>query len=442
MAAAESLGAPPVVLRRADRLLLITALCLLLVFGATGSAYLARRASSRAQTLGQTTIAVGAGGAIVDVAASDLLVPGTRVLAGLPESGRLAREQLGWLAAGTVPQVDGVDSTMITAALLDLHVLSLQYGVPVAGQSPAWRYVWPRDSALAAVAFARTGHPDDAERVLAFLERVQPESGVFAARYLPDGSGEPDARGVQIDGIGWALWAMAEVTAELPPAERVAFLQRHRQLLDRSVLAAFASIDNKRSLPPVSADYWEVPERRRTLSTAAMIRAGLEAAGPLYGLLGEAEGERRIAEAEQRLTDAIQSGFGRDGYPRRLGGRGDSVDLGAAFLLPPFGEPVPDVVAAWRQGAVLMRRPAGGLAPAGSWRRDGVSWTNITATYAMAAAGLGDPEGAKGWLGWLAAHRTASGSLPEKVLADGSPASVVPLAWTAAAVIIAADELD
>ena len=189
---------------------MITALCLLLVFGATGSAYLARRASPRAQALGQTTIAVGAGGAIVDVGASDLLVPGTRVLAGLPESGRLAREQLGWLAAGTVPQVDGVDPTMITAALLDLHVLSLQYGVPVAGQSPAWRYVWPRDSALAAVAFARTGHPDDAERVLAFLERVQPESGVFAARYLPDGSGEPDARGVQIDGIGWALWAMAE----------------------------------------------------------------------------------------------------------------------------------------------------------------------------------------------------------------------------------------
>ena len=232
------------------------------------------------------------------------------------------------------------------------------------------------------------------------------------------------------------------MTAELPPAERVAFLQRHRQLLDRSARAALATIGNKRSLPPVSADYWEVPERRRTLSTAAMIRAGLEAAGPLYGLLGEAEGARRIAEAEQRLTDAIQSGFGRDGYPRRLGGRGDSVDLGAAFLLPPFGEPAPDVVAAWRQGAVLMRRPAGGLAPGGSWRRDGVSWTNITATYAMTAAGLGDPEGAKDWLGWLAAHRTASGSLPEKVLADGSPASVVPLAWTAAAVIIAADELD
>jgi hypothetical protein len=441
MAPAKPLSPPQSLLKRADRQLLIIVLCLLLTVGATGSAYLVRRTSPNAQVLGQTTIAVGAAGAIVEVVTPDALVPGTRALAGLPESGRLAQEQLGWLAAGTVPQVDGVEPTMITAALLDLHVLSLEYGVPVAGQRPAWRYVWPRDSALAAVALARTGHPDDAERVLTFLERVQPESGVFAARYRPDGSGEPDARGVQLDGVGWALWAMAELTAERPAADRIAFLQRHRQLLDRSAQAALAAVGNRRSLPPVSADYWEVPERRRTLSTAALIRAGLESAGQLYGLLGDAEAAQPFLDAEQRLSGAIRSGFGRDGYPRRMGGRSDSVDLGAAFLLPPFGEPAPDVEAAWRQGAVVMRRPAGGLAPGGSWRRDGVSWTNITATYAMTAAGLGDRAEAKNWLGWLAAHRTTSGSLPEKVLADGSPASVVPLAWTAAATIIAADEL-
>ena len=380
MAPAKSQSAPPTPLKRADRLLLIIGLCLLLVVGTTGSAYLVRRASPGARVLAQTTIAVGAGGAIVEVVAPEALVPGTRVLAGLPESGRLAREQLGWLSAGTVPQPDGVEPTMITAALLDLHVLTLQYGVPVAGQSPAWHYVWPRDSALAAVAFARTGHRDDAERVLTFLERVQPESGLFAARYRPDGSGEPDARGVQIDGVGWTLWAMAELTGDLPAEDRIAFLQRHRSLLDRSAQAALAAVGNKRSLPPVSADYWEVPERHRTLATAALTRAGLAAAGRLYRLLGDADAARPMLEAEQRLSAAIRNGFGRDGYPRRLGGRSDSVDLGAAFLLPPFGELAPDVVAAWRQGAVLMRRPAGGLAPGGSWRRDGVSWTNITAT--------------------------------------------------------------
>ena len=157
MAPPESLS-PLAVLRRADRQLLIIALCLLLVAGTAGSAYLVRRTTPGAHVLGQTTIAVGAGGTIVEVVAPEDLVPGTRVLAGLPESGRLAQEQLGWLAAGTVPQIDGVEPTMITAALLDLHVLGLEHGVPVAGQSPAWHYVWPRDSALVAVALARTGH--------------------------------------------------------------------------------------------------------------------------------------------------------------------------------------------------------------------------------------------------------------------------------------------
>jgi glucoamylase len=45
-------------------------------------------------------------------------------------------------------------------------------------------------------------------------------------------------------------------------------------------------------------------------------------------------------------------------------------------------------------------------------------------------------------LRWLDQHRTAAGSLPEKVLANGQPASVAPVAWTAAAVVITADELE
>ena len=88
-----------------------------------------------------------------------------------------------------------------------------------------------------------------------------------------------------------------------------------------------------------------------------------------------------------------------------------------------------------------MARPAGGLAPGGSWRRDGISWTNATATYALTAAAVGERQSAQGWLGWLDRHRTPAGSFPEKVLADGRPASVAPLAWTAAAVVLTADVL-
>jgi glucoamylase len=59
----------------------------------------------------------------------------------------------------------------------------------------------------------------------------------------------------------------------------------------------------------------------------------------------------------------------------------------------------------------------------------------------MTAAFIGDRDEALARLHWLDQHRTAAGSLPEKVLANGQPASVAPLAWTAAAVVITADQL-
>jgi GH15 family glucan-1,4-alpha-glucosidase len=392
--------------------------------------------------LDAVAVAVGPGGQVINVAAVNELVPGSRVLAGTPEAPELASEQADWLASGTVPQVSGLGSDMVAAALLDLHVLSRTYGVPVAGWSNPWRYVWPRDSAVVAAAFARTGHHADAERILNFLQQVQPESGLFQARYLPDGSGVPDDRGVELDGVGWALWATEQVAAELAEAQRPTFVQRHRLLLDRSTEAALNSIDNASSLPAPSADYWEVKEKRLTLATAAMVCAGLQSSAELYRVIGDDHQARAAAAGVTRLRAAINNNFGRDGYPRHLGGRSDSADLGIDFLLPPMTSIVDQtVVSAWDQAPLLMARPGGGLAPGGSWRRDGISWTNVTASRAMTAAFIGHHDEAVARLRWLDQHRTAAGSLPEKVLPNGQPASVSPLAWTAAAVVITADQL-
>ena len=44
---------------------------------------------------------------MVEAAAADV-VPGTRVLAGTPDTERLVAEQRAWLAAGTVPEVAGL----------------------------------------------------------------------------------------------------------------------------------------------------------------------------------------------------------------------------------------------------------------------------------------------------------------------------------------------
>jgi glucoamylase len=428
--------------RSSERAPLGAVLCLLAIVMIGSSGLFAHRGGASSMPLDSVAVAVGPGGSLVDVSSAAELVPGSRVIAGMPDSQKLAHEQAAWLANGTVPSISGLDSDMVAVALLDLHVLSRPYGVPVAGWSQPWRYVWPRDSALVAAALARTGHQADAERIIDFLQLVQSESGLFEARYLPDGSGVPDDRGVQLDGVGWALWAMEQVAAELNERDRTEFVARHRLLVDRSTEAALRSIDNPSSLPPPSADYWEVKEKRLTLATAALICAGLDSSARLYRIVGDLDHAHIATVQAIRLQAAIKENFGHGGYPRHLGGRSGSTDLGVDFLLPPLTSSVDrGLVGAWERAARLMARPAGGLAPGGSWRRDGVSWTNATATRAMTAAFIGQREEALARLHWLDQHRTAAGSLPEKVLPDGQPAAVSPLAWTAAAVVITADEL-
>jgi glucoamylase len=365
----------------------------------------------------------------------------SRVLAGGASSEERAARQHQWLRAGTVPEIAELErSTMVEDALLDLNTLSLTHGVPVTGWEPAWRHVWPRDSALVAGALARSHHTADAYAVLDFLQAVQPDTGEFQARYLPDGSAPPDGRGVQLDGTGWALWALRQVVEqESNEADRRVLIERYSKLHRRSTETLLALTASGSAMPPVSADYWETKETKVTLATCAAILMGLRSSQALYELLKSPQASA-LKQAADNFQQLVLGAFASDGFPRHLGGSRQSVDMGVALLLPPFGNVTdPQVVHAWRKSTRYLARPAGGLAPGGSWRRDGISWTLPTSVYAIVEACLGLHSEAVARLHWLDSHRTPLGSLPEKVLTDGTPASVAPLGWTAAAVIYAVD---
>jgi hypothetical protein len=357
--------------------------------------------------------------------------------------GALARQDR-WLAAGSVPGPERY-ADLAETALRDLEALLLPGGVPVAAATGEWRYVWPRDASFVAAALARTGHVDDAFDVLEHLQLLQDagadagadagEGGVFEARYLPDGSGGvPDGRGPQLDGNGWVLWAVAEWYDAAPARTRDRHLESLRPLVVRSVAAIRANVDLETGLPAISPDYWEVAESSPTLGTLAPLLVGLRSASDLLHILGEPP----VAD----LTEALQRGLDEHfhGYPRHPGAA--DPDTAVAFLMPPFGPYDAEVEAAWRTAEASMARPGGGLAPGVGWRADGVSWTPTTAVFALTAAASGNRASATGWLDWLDAHRAPSGALPEKVLWDGSPSAVAPLAWTCATVILALDELD
>ncbi len=345
-----------------------------------------------------------------------------------------------WLSLGWVPGAGTRWEGMVRTALLDLHRLSQPSGAVAAGVGGPWNYAWPRDTAFVAVALARAGHQAEAWQELRFLQQVQLEDGGFEARYLLDGSGPPDGRARQSDGAGWALWAVSQVARASTDEGPVTGL---RPLIDNATGFAQAATDEGRRLPPPSPDYWEVPVRRMSLGTVAPLLAGLQASQSLYDVLGEPALARRSGAAAMRLRAKVGARFA-DGYERFGSGwfGGGGLDASITFLMPPFAEsPAPEVVDAWTRYQSAGRRPAGGLAPGVGWKQDGISWTPETGLVAYTAAVSGRRETAEHWMDWLGAHRAATGSLPEKVLAGGAPAGPAPLAWTAALVVLTAAEL-
>lgn len=311
-------------------------------------------------------------------------------------------------------------------------VLDFPSGAVAAAPVGAWRYVWPRDASFCAAALSSVGLYREALGVLGCLASWQDGAGALEARYTLSGR-PPDDRPRQTDGVGWLMWAVGRLLAD---GTSVADLEAALgTCLARTTSRLLRLTDTASHLPAASPDYWEVPESVLTLGTAAPVLLGLEAAlglaraGADLGADPE-ELEERVATVRQ----AVERGFA-PGWGRHV--RQDDVDAALALVLPPFTTELAGAREV-RQGAVArMSRPAGGVAPGSSWRRDGVSWTPQTALLAWSGVVLGMEEGQR-LLGWLESHRTRAGALPEKVLADGSPAGPAPLAWTSALVVLAA----
>ena len=388
----------------------------------------------------------------------DEIVPGTRVAVdSLVRAELLAREQ-DWLASLAPWTRSSRNAELISSAYLDMYVLSEGLDAPVAGWSSLWRHVWPRDSAHIAVAFAQAGFVDGALRCLRFLARVpRNPRGWFEARYDPDGRGVPDSRPAQFDGLGWTAWALGEVDRRLDwaavPLARSAFLTEFAPIIT-SVADTLNWTLTHYGTVPVSPDYWERRESRLTLGTVAPTLAGLQALAPLLDDLGDAARAASVRASARRVEEIVREEFTQYGYPRLS--RGDQLDAAVAFLLPPYVRGFDDefgVRAALARAWEALARPAGGIAPGEDWAADGVSWTPETAVFALVESAFADDvdgtsaeqeqaqQRAQTALNWLGEHRTPAGSFSEKVLADGSPAAVAPLAWTAACVALAAYEL-
>lgn len=344
-----------------------------------------------------------------------------------------------WVDSGTVPGAGTTWEPMSRRALVDLRTYQSPSGAIAAGPGGPWGYFWPRDGSFAAVAFSVSDHPQEAARVLDRLARLEFDPAIgFQARYRLNGAPLTD-RPAQSDGCGWVLWAIAQVrrhsASGLPDSAGA--------LRDRCVATLTRLVKDGRRLPPPSPDYWEVAVDRTSLGTVAPMVAGLSAAAEDYRLTGDGRAAAATRLTALRLREVVTRAFA-PGW-ERFGDDGD-LDAAVAMMLPPFasGEPLaPSLETAWRHYQREALQPAGGLAPGVDWvKDDGASWTPQTALIALTAAATGRNDEASRRLDWLDAHRTAYGSIPEKVTRTGRPAGPAPLVWTSALVLLTLAELD
>ena len=343
-----------------------------------------------------------------------------------------------WLASGLVPGATRVQRATAARALLDVRLLTRPDGAVAAAWRRGWEYAWPRDSSWVAAALAVTGHGDKALDILQFLARVQPRAGIWAARYQLSGDAPVlDGRPAELDSDGWFPWA-----AWLWYATQRSDRGARRALGDlwpavQDAADTTAALLGRGGLPPASLDYWEDRVSAVTLGIAAPLLTGLRAAADLARALDRADDAGRWSAAARRLERAIRVSFGPAGY-QRTPDPASGADAAVTFLGPPFSpaaDPVRRAVAATARRLTL---PNGGIVPGSAWGgAAGQAWTAETAFFALYDADSGDHAGADRWLDWLAAHRTGYGSLPEQVNARGQPASVAPLAWTDAIVLLA-----
>ncbi|MFC9294104.1 hypothetical protein ACFTWH_04140 [Streptomyces sp. NPDC057011] len=360
------------------------------------------------------------------------------------DPGALAQidESRAWLATGRVPGTTAARRAAAQRALLSMRALLKPNGAFAAAWAPPWEYSWPRDGAFAAVAFAATGHDEEAYRILDYDARTQRDDGTWEARTLLDGSGPPDGRKWQLDGNGWVPWATWQWYRAAPPEGRDERLRALYPMVRNAADYAARSL-GPNGLPPASPDYWELGTASTNIGTAAPLLAGLNASADLAARLGRGGDAERWGDAGRRLSAGIAAAFAPLGYGRTIDGK-HGRDSAVAFMAPPFNAAPPDLGEALDSTYRALLLPNGGVSPGNdpdfSW--GSYAWTASTSFFALAWSGTGERTRAGGVLDWVLSKRNGLGELPETVNGAGRPSSVAPLGWTDSLVVLTALALE
>ncbi len=281
----------------------------------------------------------------------------------------------------------------------------------MAGARVGWAYVWPRDAAAVAIAFASAGYRAEARRTVHFLLALDLDA---AARFRRTG-GPVEGRDAQGDAVGWVLAAGRAADVDM---------------------SALAATDWRGR-----ADYQE-KESGDYLGNAIASELGAGTDG-------------RPPESARRLWIGALFGTG-GGLMREAGDLESGLDTAAAWAVRPF--PQPPLFPLARRTLLRLAAENGrfGIVPSENWDGGEDPWTAPTAWTAWSLAALSGIDRRAGSIALARRERRAAlrlmaalrraatplGLLPERVdVETGAPRSTTPLAWSHAFAILALREL-
>ncbi len=333
-----------------------------------------------------------------------------------------------------------------------------------------YSYVWPRDGALAALAFDMAGFQEVSRLFFQFCNDVIGHKGYFHHKYLSDGSpgsswhalvdfkGQPQLP-IQEDETALVLCALWKHFQKYRDLEFIGKV--YPNLVVKATDFLLNHRDEKTGLPKPSFDLWEEKIGIFT-STTATVCAALIAAAKFAKVFYDSERQDVLNAAAREMKDAMLTHL----YDKQLGrfikaiypdGSHDpTVDssLSFIFLYGPFDagdEVVVNTVSALIN-RLWLRTDVGGMARYENDRYFQVSkdtqgnpWFLCTLWLARwyIAKATSVEELSKGLdlLSWTVKHSLQSGVLGEQLNPyTGAPISVSPLVWSHAEFVLTACE--
>jgi len=333
-----------------------------------------------------------------------------------------------------------------------------------------YSYVWPRDGALAALAFDAAGFHEISRLFFVFCNDAITQRGFFHHKYLADGA----------RGSSWHAWVDSKGDRQLPIQEDetalvLYSLWKHYQkfrdiefigkiytsLVVRATEFILEHRDEATGLPKPSFDLWEEKVGVFT-STAATVCAALTAAAEFARLFYDSRRQELWSDSAARMKQAMLAHL----YDRRLGrfikaiypdgSRDLTVDssLMFTFLYGPFA--AGDEVVANSVGSIVDKLQAktgiGGIAryenddycrvsPEVTGNPWFVSTIWLARWHIARAKSIEELKEGLDILEWVTGHSLTSGMLSEQLDPyTGVPISASPLIWSHAEFIMAVSE--